>query len=502
MLVVVFDSDRRVLRANQEFLDTVGCTMAEIAGEPLSRFLDQAGTCGSKLAACGPEGQWERVKLRNVRGETIEISLQPTRLRAAAGDECALVGELLPVQALGLEMLPGWQCLNSIEGAVMTEDARGNITFANERLLAMLGYEQDELVGKHWTAIVPPVERPMVDRQLAGRPEGVRSQYETVVIARRGMPIPVIVSARPVIQDGRYQGTVSTFTDITQRKETEEEIRSKNDRLEFLYVTLEQERQKLSELADHLTRANEQLRRLSDAKSDFVAAVSHDLRTPLTTITEGIRLTEDGALGPVSSDQREFLRMAREDAQRLGDLIDDLLDIARIERGRLALHPARVIVQTEVRRVQASYVAYAREKGLAMAVELPEAPLAVVCDPQHYYRILVNLVSNAVKYTPAGGRIVIRTSTGPDGMILTAVEDTGIGIPRDQQRHIFGKFIEIRRAGAVRSTGSGLGLALCRELVEANRGRIGFTSEEHSGSRFFFALPAADPAQPTPERKV
>ncbi|MBM3315988.1 HAMP domain-containing histidine kinase, partial [candidate division WOR-3 bacterium] len=249
------------------------------------------------------------------------------------------------------------------------------------------------------------------------------------------------------------------------------------------------------------TQANEELKRLSEAKSEFVAAASHDLRTPLTTIMEAIRLAEDGALGPLTGDLKEFLRYAREDGLRLRDLINNLLDEAKIERGKMEAKPGRVDVRASLEQARVRFELLAQEKSLRLAVEPPEPETAVRCDPGHYQRILLNLVSNAVKFTPAGGTVSLRAEPEAGGMVRLTVADTGMGIPRREQHRVFQKFEQIRRPGVEVVVGTGLGLALCRQLVELNGGRIGFESEEDRGSTFHFSLPAwpaeAGPADPT-----
>ena len=278
---------------------------------------------------------------------------------------------------------------------------------------------------------------------------------------------------------------------ITERQQVEDELRARTERLGLLNVTLEQEQGRLLELTGELTQANEELKRLSEAKSDFVAAVSHDLRTPLTTITEAISLTLDGAFGPVSGEQNKFLGFAREDAAHLNDLISNLLDVAKIERGKITVNPTPVNVTESLQRVRSSYVSLAQEKSLKLTVEVPAGPLGVLCDPEHYHRTITNLVSNAVKYTPPGGSITLRAEPAGNGMVRTLVRDTGIGIPPDQHFRIFQKFEQVHRPPGEQQSGTGLGLALCKQLIELNHGSIGFASEPERGSTFFFLLPAS-----------
>ncbi len=390
--------------------------------------------------------------------------------------------------------------INCIEQGFLSEDPNGKIIFANQKLLDLLDYNLNELIGKDWTEIIVPDERRKVKRLFKKRLKGIKNQIETVLITKLHKRIPVIVCAQPIFQSGKkpdkqteteqYQGAITTFTDLTDSKRVEHEIKSKSERFELMNRALNLQRKKLLELTEQLEQANKELKRLSEAKSDFVAAVSHDLRTPLTTIIEGISLVEDGTLGEVNEEQKKFLKLAIEDAERLNDFINDILDLAKIEAGKIVAKKARVSPKEMIERIKTSYQNYAQDKGLEILIELPEPELDIFCDPGHYYRILTNFLSNAIKFTPSGGKIMIQVRLQKVGLVLTQVKDTGIGIPTDQKKHIFQKFEQIERSAL--HPGSGLGLSLCKQLVELNDGKIGFESAVNKGSNFYFTLPIYD----------
>lgn len=388
--------------------------------------------------------------------------------------------------------------INCVEQGILCSDQEDKIIFANQKLLDLLEYPSIELIGKHWTEVVPTEERKKLEQQLRKKKKGAKTQYETVILTRAGKKKPVMVLTRPVfktrpeseagIED--YQGTISTLTDMSEAKQTESEIISKSERFEFLNRALNIQRKKLLELTDQLAKANEELKHLSQAKSDFVAAVSHDLRTPLTTIIEGISLVEDGTLGDVNEEQKKFLKLAIEDAERLNDFVNDILDLAKIEAGKIVVKKNRVSPKTMIERIKTTYQNYARDKGLEIFIELPEPELFVFCDPGHYNRILTNFLSNAIIFTPTGGKITIQVQPQKFGIVLTQVKDTGIGIPANQKNQIFKKFEQIERSSHY--LGTGLGLSLCKQLVELNDGKIGFESQVNKGSNFHFTLPVYD----------
>ncbi|MEO0115774.1 MAG: PAS domain-containing sensor histidine kinase [candidate division WOR-3 bacterium] len=387
---------------------------------------------------------------------------------------------------LGLDLA---ELLNCIGQGILIQDRNGKFIFANQKLLTMLGYSLTELLEKNWQDIVPSEEWRTI-KQFKTKTKTEPNEYETVIVSKSGRKNPVVVSVCPLQQANRHQGTIFTLTDIAERKAAEHQIKSKSERLELLNRALNLQRKKLIELTEQLEKANQELKRLSEAKSDFVSAVSHDLRTPLTTIIEGISLVEDGTLGEVNEEQKKFLRLAIEDAERLNDFINDILDLAKIEAGKLVAKKTKVKPKEQIERLRMSYEPLAHERGLKLLFDLPEPEIAIFCDPGHYYRVVTNFLSNAIKFTPVGGEITIRVCSQPGNMVLTSVKDTGIGIPPEQRHLIFKKFEQVERQK--NQPGSGLGLSLCKQLVELNNGKIGFESEVNKGSNFYFTLPVYD----------
>lgn len=380
--------------------------------------------------------------------------------------------------------------ISCIEQGILSEDREGIIIFANQKLLDMIEYASGELIGKHWTEIVPKEEQRRFEQQVRTRLKGEKIHYEIQILTKSGKKIPVTVCGRPVFQSNQYQGTISTFTDISASKRTEHEIKSKSERFELMNRALNLQRKKLIELTEQLERANIELKRLSEAKSDFVSAVSHDLRTPLTTIIEGVSLVEDGTLGEVNGEQKKFLKLAVEDAERLNDFISDILDLAKIEAGKILVKKTKVNPKEQIERLKKSYENYARDKGLELLIELPAEEVSVFGDTGHYYRILTNFISNAIKFTSAGGKITIRVDMQKGDSVLTSVKDTGVGVAPENKHHIFQKFEQVEQK--TRQRGSGLGLSLCKQLVELNGGKVGFESEVNKGSNFFFSMPIYD----------
>ena len=257
--------------------------------------------------------------------------------------------------------------------------------------------------------------------------------------------------------------------------------------------------------ARSLAQINEELRRLDELKSEFLAMVSHELRTPLTAIVGYSRLLLRQVHGPLTPKQIEQQEAIFRSAQRLTDLINELLDVSRLESGRVELSPlptdARLVADQGIAVVAVA----AQAKRIQIVNEIDSATPAVQADPERMQQILVNLLSNAVKFTPEGGRVSISAGRHKD-QVWIAVTDTGVGIQREELARIWDPFYQVESTLRRRHGGSGLGLTIVRRLVELHGGLVRAESEgENRGSRFTFTLPAAKApvAQPAvPSREV
>jgi len=229
-------------------------------------------------------------------------------------------------------------------------------------------------------------------------------------------------------------------------------------------------------------------------KSDFVSLVSHELRTPLTTIQLGISLILDGKTGPINDRQRSSLEKVDRQAKRLTRLINDLLDLSRIESGRVQMKREPIsLLDIAVSRME-EIRPQAEAKGVKMELQVKGDIPMTVGDEERIGQVITNLLSNAVKFTPPGGTVTVRL-TPHEKMLLTEVIDTGPGIPPEQRDKIFDKFYQLSDVHTRQQGGSGLGLSIAKSIVEAHNGRIWVESEEGKGSNFKFLLPLISPEE-------
>ena len=250
----------------------------------------------------------------------------------------------------------------------------------------------------------------------------------------------------------------------------------------------------LSSRSEELRRINEQLnleieerRRAEELKDEFVSTVSHELRTPLSITEEGISLLLDGIPGPINDKQKKVLLTSKGNIERLSRIINDLLDIAKIEAGRMSLHRERVDFRSLARLIATNMQPLAAAKGLQLEVDVTSQPLDVFIDADRIGQVLTNLVGNAVKFTDRGKvRVEARSK---DGVVECEVQDTGIGMAEDDLPKLFNKFVQLKRSASGGRQGTGLGLAIAKNILELHGGYIRVASKEGEGSRFTFVMP-------------
>ncbi len=355
--------------------------------------------------------------------------------------------------------------------AILTFDREGRVRTLNRAAERMFGPPASAIVDR-------PIHR-ILAWGSAGRSSGDLPVPGAVCRAevRRatGAPLPVEFSIG-TSGDGDAMVYTAIVRDIGERVAAERQIREFAEGLELGN----------RRLAD----ANAQLEEASRLKSEFLANTSHELRTPLNGVIGFLQLVLDGMCDS-REEELDFLKQAVQCSRQLLGLINDVLDIAKIEAGKLTLETQRVDLQRVFDEVYTLVHVQAAQNGLALRFELvPEPPLPARADPGKLKQVLINLVGNSLKFTPKGSITVRATAQSELGHILFEVIDTGIGVPLDRQGVIFEKFAQADGSTTRKYGGTGLGLAISRSLVELMGGVIGVQSEgEGKGTRMFFSLP-------------
>lgn len=347
------------------------------------------------------------------------------------------------------------------DGAISTDEF-GHITRVNPAAQAILGFTEKELVGfwfpKKIIAVNPEgapmnlIDRPITKAFLTGRPISEKMNYRR----KDGQTIPVAVNISPILLQGKPAGAIEVFRDIT----------------------LEQE--------------------IDRMKSEFISLASHQLRTPLSAIKTYTHMLADGYMGDLNTAQKKSLSTIIGASNRMNELISTLLNITRIESGTIAVSPKTIRIDKAIEELLPELSLMANSKSIDLTLRTRgKASTIIKTDSLIVKEVVTNLVSNAIKYTPDGGTVsIIIRPRRPD--ILVEVKDSGWGIPKFSQDQVFSKFFRAQNIVKRETTGTGLGLYLVKGLLDTLGGKIWFTSEEGSGTHFFFTLPRAQ----RPKRKA
>ena len=289
-----------------------------------------------------------------------------------------------------------------------------------------------------------------------------------------------IVTAIPDFAGEEYYAffTVEDVTELTQTIHGYRKMRDK--------ALEEIKRREKIELS--LKEVNEKLRKLDRQKSDFISMVSHELRTPISIIREGVSLCLDEVIGKINPNQRELLTDTLSSIDRLTRLVTDLLDISKIEAGKMVLRKGVFDLCGVVRRIQHNYERYVKERSLSLRTYLPDTEVELYADDDKITQIFNNLITNAIRYNMPGGEIVIRIEEN-DRSVVCEVSDTGMGIEEKNIPKLFSKFEQFGRVNGSGYKGTGLGLAIVKGLVEGHGGKISVESKLGKGTTFRFTLP-------------
>ncbi len=373
------------------------------------------------------------------------------------------------------------ELLEAAPDAILEVDVSGRIVLVNAAAEKLSGYSRTELLGQPMEILTP--------EELRALHAGHRADYWSHPVTRSmgsgldlhlqckdGARVPVEISLSPVNYEGEMRVT-AIIRDMTERRRAERRIREMHN--EFTAELTEANRQ--------LELRNREVERADRLKTEFVASMSHELRTPLHTIIGFAELLTEELEGPLNDKQKRFAAYIHRDSLHLLELINDILDLSRIEAGRLDLRPEVFDAPDAIEEVLATIRPQALTKSLTLEAAVP-AGIALRADRLRFKEVLYNLLSNAVKFTREGGRILINARV-EDGVGQISVSDTGVGIPETEQTSVFDKFYQAGSTTRGLKEGTGLGLAIAKELVEAHGGRILLESEPDKGSRFTFTMP-------------
>lgn len=469
-----------------------GWTEAAMLGRPPALELHKIAHGEAELALPREDGSTIDVEVwtgpwRDARGSikgTLAIVTEIGLYRAAEQKLARVEEELVQMTAQEKEARAGMQTerrfrelLEAAPDAIIEVDREGRIMLVNLVAEKLFGYEREELLGQPVEILVPdglgadhqqhrarywdhPVTRPMGSGlALHGR-------------RKDGSLVPVEISLSPVKSEDGFRVT-AIIRDISDRREAENRFRE----MQQAYTR-------------ELEMRNREVERANQLKSEFLASMSHELRTPLHTIIGFSELLAEEIEGPLNEKQQRFMSHIHHDSLHLLALINDILDISKIESGRLELRRETFDVESAFEETLSSLRPQGMTKSITIEADLA-LPETIFADRLRVKQILFNLLSNALKFTPEGGKVRIEAEKR-DGFIEISVSDTGIGIPKEQHEAVFDKFYQVGATTKGVREGTGLGLAITKALVEEHGGRIWVESEPGKGSRFTFTIALED----------
>ncbi len=429
-----------------------------------------------------PPREWAHLQTQNIRrqgllsdietqivrhdGATLDVSLSVTILKDAEGRTTGSIGIMRDItkQKQAQRNLEDSErkfrvILDNSAAAITLTDAQERIITWNRFTEQLFGMKKQDLQMRPVSSLYPPEEWKKIRAENI-RKTGSRHHLETKIVRKDGVVVDVDLSINVLKDaDGNILGSVGILQDITEQK-------------------------KMQQILVQAKRAAEEA---NNAKSIFLASMSHEVRTPMNTILGMLDLTLDT---PLNSEQKENLHVAKDAADNLLGLINDILDLSRVEAGKMSLEVIDFDLPNVVKSVVKGLSVLANKKNLVLTSNLEAAvPQIVSGDPVRVRQILVNLINNAIKFTHQGGvttTVTMKRKSGDDCELLFAVTDTGIGIPKEKQGLIFEAFTQADASTARHYGGTGLGLAICKRLVQMMNGSLWVESVAGKGSTFYF----------------
>jgi PAS domain S-box-containing protein len=498
LAIIAVDAEDRVILWNESAHRMLGWTEQEMLGkllptlppgpEPLAHEDEHAGQHGTESVRIRKDGARVPVRIWTSPivslGGRLSVLADLTEAREAERVRAGLVQSERAAREVAAAGQRFALLLETAPDAILEVDPEGRIVLANTEAERLFQHSREELVGLPVEALLPErfrgghmAHRGNYGVQPVRRPMG--AGLDLFAVRKDGTEFAVDINLSP-LKDGTGNGHVMcVLRDVSQRRNTEEKIRVLNQRLERRSLELAAANQELSERNQEVERANR-------LKSEFLASMSHELRTPLNTILGFSELLSEETAGALNEKQKRFLTHIQRDASHLLELINDVLDLSKIEAGRLELRLEKFPMAVAMAEVLSSIRPLAATKGISLDSDL-DTQLALEADRLRFKEILYNLLSNAIKFTPSGGRVWIESSVVEE-FVCIVVGDTGIGISPEDQQPIFESFQQASATTKGVREGTGLGLAITKRLVEHHGGRIWVESEPGKGSRFFFTL--------------
>ncbi|MGH9657104.1 MAG: PAS domain-containing protein, partial [Bryobacteraceae bacterium] len=481
-----------IRRVNRAECDLLGFEASQMLGWKVWEFVapeEQPASIEAvkqKLSGDRPLAPFHREYVRR-DGSTVMVEVHENLIRGADGQIDGLRSVLLDVtesrraeRALRESQERFELVARATNDAVRDWDLITDHVWWNEGVCSLFGYSAGE-IGKDaswWYERVHEEDQEGLLRGIGDLIDRGGQRWEGHYRFRRADGTYAHVFDRGYVmrdESGKAFRMIGAMLDVSRQKTLEAELRRKNEELE---------------------QQNSKVRDASRHKSEFLANMSHELRTPLNGIIGFTELMHSEITGPVSAAQKEYLGDVLTSAKHLLHLINDILDLAKVEAGRMHFRSETVDLDGLVREAVDVVHPLAAQKQIQVSIDVDRAVASIVTDPLKYQQVLYNFLSNALKFTPEGGRVAVRVFPSGSDAFRTEVEDSGIGIRPEDLSRIFVEFEQLDAGVSKKYPGTGLGLTLTRRIVEAQGGNVGVQSKIGEGSVFYAVLPRKAPEKP------
>ncbi|MDY6965433.1 MAG: PAS domain S-box protein [Halobacteriota archaeon] len=476
--IIMADVEGKLTYANTSFLEKWRYnSVDEVIGLPIAEFFKTERDVEVLLAALSEKGSWlGELTAKRKGGLDLDVQLSASMVKDDEGSPIRMMFSFIDITL----RKQAWEAVIKSEERykALTEDSADGIfatnkdglfTYINPVLEDMCGIKSAYTLGTHFGKHFSTEASKQLEWIFCDLKDGKNIKtLEFNVIREDGSSIPIEINAAPVIKDGEFDGMECSLRDITNRKKLENDLKESYERLQVAY---------------------EELKELDQMKTDFVSVVTHELRTPLAIIRNNLEMFLDGTFGDLNELQEESMGMIFNNIERLIKLVQNSLDMSRIYGDRLKLKFEQVKIKEIFEKVVSGMKLIAEDKEHKLTLEVLGDIPVIECDEDRITQVLTNLLHNAIKFTPNGGKIGVTLQRDEEeGVILAKVSDNGIGIPEDEQENIFKQFYEVD-SYLHHESGTGLGLSIVKGIVESHGGKIWVESTPEVGSTFSFTIP-------------
>ncbi len=392
--------------------------------------------------------------------------------------------------------------MSSMTDALIVVNSDGTLRSVNKAALDLLGYREDELIGQPVKKIFLQEE----EKEEIKKDSLLHQYFKKIIVAgveynigltfltKQGKAIPINFSGAVMQQDGKIIGIVGVARDMRQLMGIISDLEKKDRELEDRSNNLTRMQRALLHMMGDLDlakkeaeKAEKELRKLDQLKKDFISTVSHELRTPRAITKEGLSLILDKIPGKINGQQEKILGTARSNIDRLARIIDEILDVSKIEAGKVELNRGLVDIAGLIRKTASSFELNLKERNLELKINVPEKQINAFVDPDKLIQVFTNLIGNALKFTDRG--TIEISLQEKEKEIECVVADTGLGISEEDLPKVFGRFEQFGRLPGPGEKGTGLGLAITKGIIELHGGKIRVESKLGQGAKFSFILP-------------